>query len=138
MHQPWVVACLGANGIAEKPCTEPSTSHGGGEPTDDSLLRPFTNRRGRSRAIPRLGDIEQFSTETQTDEFDLLKIAAAEESSARGEGGEEVVDKIVDDVDEEDDPLMTSLKRHLIEATTQFDLDDILCSNYTQTCPGKF
>ena len=92
---------------------------------EDSLLRPF--QKVRSRPFPKLGDIEQFSTETQTDDFDLLKIAASEEASVRGE------DKMVD---EEDDPF-SSFKRHLIEATTQFDLDDILCSNYTQTCPGN-
>lgn len=90
---------------------------------DDSMLRPF--QRDRSRTIPRIGDIEQFSTETQTDDFDLLKIAQSEEvvSGVRG-----------DNNDDEEDPF-TSFKRQLIEATTQFDLDDILCSNYTQTCP---
>ena len=98
------------------------------EAIDDSLLRPF--QRNRAKPFPRLGDIEQFSTETQTDDFDLLKIATSEDTSVRGEG----VDKMVDD---EDDPF-TSFKRHLIEATTQFDLDDILCSNYTQTCPGIY
>ena len=96
--------------------------------TEDSLLRPF--QRARAKPFPRIGDIEQFSTETQTDDFDLLKIATSEDTSVRGDG----VDKLVED---EDDPF-TSFKRHLIEATTQFDLDDILCSNYTQTCPGKY
>ena len=98
------------------------------EGTEDSLLRPF--QRGRGRTYPRLGDIEQFSTETQTDDFDLLKIATSEDTSVRGD----TVDKMVED---EDDPF-TSFKRELIEATTQFDLDDILCSNYTQTCPGIY
>ena len=98
------------------------------EGTEDSLLRPF--QRGRGRTYPRLGDIEQFSTETQTDDFDLLKIATSEDTSVRGD----TVDKMVED---EDDPF-TSFKRELIEATTQFDLDDILCSNYTQTCPGNY
>ena len=92
---------------------------------DDSMLRPF--QRDRSRTIPRIGDIEQFSTETQTDDFDLLKIAQSEEVVAGVRG---------DNNDDEEDPF-TSFKRQLIEATTQFDLDDILCSNYTQTCPGK-
>ena len=92
---------------------------------EDSMLRPF--QRDRSRTIPRIGDIEQFSTETQTDDFDLLKIAQSEEVVAGVRG---------DNNDDDEDPF-TSFKRQLIEATTQFDLDDILCSNYTQTCPGK-
>ena len=91
---------------------------------EDSMLRPF--QRDRSRTIPRIGDIEQFSTETQTDDFDLLKIAQSEEVVAGVRG---------DNNDDDEDPF-TSFKRQLIEATTQFDLDDILCSNYTQTCPG--
>merc|ERR1719220_538693 len=90
---------------------------------EDSMLRPF--QRDRSRTIPRIGDIEQFSTETQTDDFDLLKIAQSEEVVAGVRG---------DNNDDDEDPF-TSFKRQLIEATTQFDLDDILCSNYTQTCP---
>lgn len=71
-----------------------------------------------SKRPPRIGEIEQYSTETQTDEFDdvlMNKRAAVHVSS-----------------DDDDDPF--SLK---IEATTQFDLDDILCSNYTQTCSGE-
>ena len=108
--------------------TSPEPRSHEGEGADDALLRPFN--RGRSRPFPKLGDIEQFSTETQTDEFDLLKIATVSEENSVREVG---VDKMVD---EEDDPF-TSFKRQLIEATTQFDLDDILCSNYTQTCPGS-
>ena len=92
---------------------------------EDSMLRPF--QRDRSRTIPRIGDIEQFSTETQTDDFDLLKIAQSEE----------VVGGVRGDNNDDDEDPFTSFKRQLIEATTQFDLDDILCSNYTQTCPGK-
>jgi hypothetical protein len=56
---------------------------------------------------PRIGEIEQFSTETQTD-------AAAAAAAA-----------------DEDWADMFGLRQ--IEAETQFDLDDILCSNYTQT-----
>jgi hypothetical protein len=50
---------------------------------------------------PRIADIEQFSTETQTGtaDWDLSDLVALKQ----------------------------------IEAETQFDIDDILCSNYTQT-----
>lgn len=58
--------------------------------------------------IPKLGEIEQFSTETQTDDLEqLLKSSTATQS--------------------QNEDAFT------IEAQTQFDLDDILCSNYTQT-----
>ena len=119
-----LLLCFADASTATSP--EPKPHDIGG--AEDSLLKPFS--KGRSRTFPKLGDIEQFSTETQTDDFDLLKIAASEENSIRDIREDKMVD-------EEDDPF-TSLKRELIEATTQFDLDDILCSNYTQTCSGIF
>jgi hypothetical protein len=70
-----------------------------------------------SRA-PRLGEIEQFSTETQTDLSAVANVVT--------DWG------TVDD----DDICASSVDEfglRQIEAETQFDLDDILCSNYTQT-----
>ena len=60
-----------------------------------------------------MGDpkLEQFSTETQTDDLELLlKPSSASSASATN-----------------------AADAFTIEAQTQFDLDDILCSNYTQT-----
>ena len=71
----------------------------------------------RDNKPPRLGEIEQFSTETQTDEFDALKLIGKVTTSC---GPDE----------EDDDPFPP------IDAETQLNFDDILCSNYTQTCPG--
>ena len=62
--------------------------------------------------IPKLGEIEQFSTETQTDDLEMLlkpSVATTATNQSQNEDG------------------------FTIEAQTQFDLDDILCSNYTQT-----
>jgi len=64
--------------------------------------------------IPKLGDIEQFSTETQTDDLEEMLLKPTSSSATVGVGQ-----------DPEDG--------FTIEAQTQFDLDDILCSNYTQT-----
>ncbi len=65
---------------------------------------------------PKLGEIEQFSTETQTDDLELLlKPSVADGTTSPGGGHNN------------EDAFST------IEAQTQFDLDDILCSNYTQT-----
>merc|ERR1712141_218925 len=64
--------------------------------SEESLMRPC-------KSIPKLGEIEQFSTETQTDEMDILPRLTNDDAF------------------------------NMIEAQTQFDLDDILCSNYTQT-----
>ena len=75
---------------------------------DESLLRPSatatttTTSKTSGNGIPKLGEIEQFSTETQTDDLEIL-------------------------LKPNEDAFNT------IEAQTQFDLDDILCSNYTQT-----
>ncbi len=63
----------------------------------DASTSDFVSPGEEKKHAPKLGDIEQFSTETQTDEMIVV-----------------------------DDPFT-------IEAQTQFDLDDILCSNYTQT-----
>ena len=67
--------------------------------------------------IPKLGEIEQFSTETQTDDLELLlkpsSTGCATATSTSNAGQNE--------------------DAFTIEAQTQFDLDDILCSNYTQT-----
>ena len=62
---------------------------------------------------PRLGDIEQFnSTETQTESNAVANHTAADDwDSITAEFG----------------------LRQFMEAETQFDIDDILCSNYTQT-----
>ena len=62
---------------------------------------------------PRLGDIEQFnSTETQTENNAVTNNTAADDwDSITAEFG----------------------LRQFMEAETQFDIDDILCSNYTQT-----
>ena len=66
---------------------------------------------------PRLGDIEQFnSTETQT------------ESNAVAGGGSNTA------ADDDWDSITAEFGlRQFMEAETQFDIDDILCSNYTQT-----
>ena len=75
---------------------------------EESIL-PSRTSGGR----PRLGDpkLEQFSTETQTDDLELLlKPSSASSASATN-----------------------AADAFTIEAQTQFDLDDILCSNYTQT-----
>lgn len=74
---------------------------------EESIL-PSRTSGGRP---PRLGDpkLEQFSTETQTDDLELLLKPSSASSAAN------VADAFT------------------IEAQTQFDLDDILCSNYTQT-----
>ena len=66
---------------------------------------------------PRLGDIEQFnSTETQT------------ESNAVAGGGSNTT------ADDDWDSITAEFGlRQFMEAETQFDIDDILCSNYTQT-----
>ena len=75
---------------------------------DEPLLRPSvtatttTTSKTSGSGIPKLGEIEQFSTETQTDDLEIL-------------------------LKPNEDAFNT------IEAQTQFDLDDILCSNYTQT-----
>ena len=72
---------------------------------DEPLLRPSvtaTTSKTSGNGIPKLGEIEQFSTETQTDDLEIL-------------------------LKPNEDAFNT------IEAQTQFDLDDILCSNYTQT-----
>lgn len=79
----------------------------GPEIPEESILPSRTSGK-----IPKLGDpkLEQFSTETQTDDLELLlKPASAPAAS------QHVADAFT------------------IEAQTQFDLDDILCSNYTQT-----
>ena len=66
--------------------------------------------------IPKLGEIEQFSTETQTDDLELLlKPSATGCGTATSTNNGQNEDAFT------------------IEAQTQFDLDDILCSNYTQT-----
>ena len=83
-----------------------------GDPAE-SILPSRTSGLGatRSSAIPKLGDpkLEQFSTETQTDgDLDLLLKPNANAASS-------------------------NVDAFTIEAQTQFDLDDILCSNYTQT-----
>ena len=63
---------------------------------------------------PRLGDIEQFnSTETQTEN----NAVAASHTAA----------------DDWDSITAEFGLRQFMEAETQFDIDDILCSNYTQT-----
>ena len=67
--------------------------------------------------IPKLGEIEQFSTETQTDDLELLL-----KPSATGCGTATSTSNAGQNED-----------AFTIEAQTQFDLDDILCSNYTQT-----
>ena len=74
---------------------------------EESIL-PSRTSGGRP---PRLGDpkLEQFSTETQTDDLELLLKASAASTAAK------------------------AADAFTIEAQTQFDLDDILCSNYTQT-----
>ena len=65
---------------------------------------------------PRLGDIEQFnSTETQT------------ENNAVAGGSNTAADDDWDSITAEFG------LRQFMEAETQFDIDDILCSNYTQT-----
>lgn len=77
------------------------------EMSEESILK--TSARS---CIPKLGEIEQFSTETQTDDLELLlkpSIGTVTSSHAATEDA------------------------FTIEAQTQFDLDDILCSNYTQT-----
>ena len=64
---------------------------------------------------PRLGDIEQFnSTETQTENN---AVAANNHTAA----------------DDWDSITAEFGLRQFMEAETQFDIDDILCSNYTQT-----
>merc|ERR1711874_843974 len=67
--------------------------------------------------IPKLGEIEQFSTETQTDDLELLlkpsETGCGTTATSTNNGQNE--------------------DAFTIEAQTQFDLDDILCSNYTQT-----
>ena len=67
---------------------------------------------------PRLGDIEQFnSTETQT-----------ENNAVGGGGGSNTA------ADDDWDSITAEFGlRQFMEAETQFDIDDILCSNYTQT-----
>ena len=67
---------------------------------------------------PRLGDIEQFnSTETQT-----------ENNAVVGGGGSNTA------ADDDWDSITAEFGlRQFMEAETQFDIDDILCSNYTQT-----
>ena len=88
------------------------------EPSEESILPAAAASRTsggggacRSGAIPKLGDpkLEQFSTETQTDDLELLLKPT---QAAAGNG---------------------NVDAFTIEAQTQFDLDDILCSNYTQT-----
>ena len=67
---------------------------------------------------PRLGDIEQFnSTETQT----------KNNAVGRGGGSNTAADDDWDSITAEFG------LRQFMEAETQFDIDDILCSNYTQT-----
>lgn len=94
---------------ADKPLWTSSTQTSPSIPhvvaTTDELLPSSTSSTAVSTSTsraPKLGDIEQFSTETQTDDFEILLKPAEED-------------------------IFT------IEAQTQFDLDDILCSNYTQT-----
>ena len=67
---------------------------------------------------PRLGDIEQFnSTETQT-----------ENNAVVAGGGSNTA------ADDDWDSITAEFGlRQFMEAETQFDIDDILCSNYTQT-----
>ena len=82
------------------------------EPSEEPILPAASRTSGgacRSGAIPKLGDpkLEQFSTETQTDDLELL----LKPTQAAG----------------------SNVDAFTIEAQTQFDLDDILCSNYTQT-----
>jgi hypothetical protein len=79
--------------------------------SDETILEDGTTNN--KKAIPKLGEIEQFSTETQTDDLEILPPSAAAVAAAATS---------VADAD-----------AFTIEAQTQFDLEDILCSNYTQT-----
>ena len=92
--------------VQDKPLWSASTQtspRGEQEPSEESIL-PVSRT---SRPIPKLGDpkLEQFSTETQTDDLEQLLLK----------------------------PNTSNVDAFTIEAQTQFDLDDILCSNYTQT-----
>ncbi len=92
---------------------------------------------GAASAAPKLGDVEQFSTETQTQEVglfsaetqtcatDLDSILLGSRPNKDDSLGLEREDSCASSSSLLDDSI-----RHM---ETQFDLDDILCSNYTQT-----
>ena len=68
---------------------------------------------------PKLGEIEQLSTETQTDVGQHMMGSRTFSANVSQDWG--------------DMEPAAEFSMRQIEAETQFDLDDILCSNYTQT-----
>ena len=95
----------GTSSLSAATAADPGTNLFLGEDAEKSHVGVSCDMRHR----PRLGEIEQFSTETQTDL-----------GTATSNATEWAI------LDASELPLQ-------IEAETQFDLDDILCSNYTQT-----
>ncbi|TRY63512.1 hypothetical protein TCAL_16643 [Tigriopus californicus] len=79
-----------------------------GNSSHTNSISTSTVKEGALQRPPKLADIEQFSTETQTDFV----------SQGVGESTD------------------WDLSFEQFDAGTQFDLDDILCSNYTQTVMG--
>lgn len=78
------------------------------------------------RLPPKIGEIEQFSTETQTD-FQLRSMTAAATTTTNTNHQASQSTSCWESYDSVEFP------GGQFDAGTQFDLDDILCSNYTQT-----
>jgi len=86
----------------------------------------------KPRHPPRLGEIEQLSTETQTDEFDALmgSVGQAKPSASHSGSNTQTLPSQPSPEDPED-PFGSHVGM-------PEDVLDILCSNYTQTCADLF
>ena len=81
---------------------------------------------------PRLGEIEQLSTETQTDEFDALmgSVGAGQgKPPSASHSGNTLPSSQPSPSEDPEDPFGSHVGM-------PEDVLDILCSNYTQTCAG--
>ena len=84
----------------------------------------------KPRHPPRLGEIEQLSTETQTDEFDALMGSVGQgKPSASHSGSNAQTLPSQPSPEDPEDPFGSHVGM-------PEDVLDILCSNYTQTCAG--